>query len=59
MISSAANDSMYAEITHSSWLGLAFRSARIVGKATFTIVRSIRSIVTAAIITAAASHRRG
>jgi hypothetical protein len=46
-------------MTHSSWVPLAPRSARIVGRATLTIVRSIRSIVAAAIITAAASHLRG
>ena len=60
MISAAANASMYAETTHSSWVAPdAPRSRRIVGRATFTMVPSIRSTVEATIITAAASQRRG
>jgi hypothetical protein len=40
VISAAANASMYADTTHSSWVALAPRSPRIVGSATFTIVTS-------------------
>ena len=59
MMSAAANASMYPETTHSSWVALACRSRRIVGKATLTIVTSIMSMSAPTIITIAASHRRG
>ena len=59
MISAAAKASMYPDTTHSSWVALACRSRRIVGRATFTIVTSIMSMSAPTIITIAASHRRG
>jgi hypothetical protein len=40
-------------------VALAPRSCRIVGRATLTIVTSIMSISTAAVIAAAANQRRG
>jgi hypothetical protein len=59
MISTAANASMYPDTTHSSWMALACRSRRIVGRATLTIVTSIMSMSAPTIITIAASQRRG
>ena len=59
MMSAAANASMYPDTTHSSWVALACRSRRMVGKATLTIVTSIMSMSAPTIITIAASQRRG
>jgi hypothetical protein len=59
VISTAAKASMYADTTHSSWVALAPRSCRIVGRATLTIVTSIMSMSAPTIRTIAASQRRG